>query len=214
MKAAPKQYEEECVVFPMKQILEPASAKPKAGLDQVVRVITAPPLVAGALLLLLHQAGYFPGASLWVGLLCLSMLPLLAYPVWLFVPHLLVGGRHSQRKTAVVFSVLGYLVGAAYCLFGNVGRLELTVFLTYLLSGSLIAFCSKVLKFPISGHACGVMGPIAVLIYARGALWLLGLLVLAAVFWSSLRMKRHTLPQLLCGGASSVLSMLFWLAVL
>lgn len=204
----------ECVAIPMDRMRRPTPAKEKPGFAQIIRIITAPPLTAGLLLIFLRQAGFFPGASFWMGLLCLTFLPLLAYLVWLVVPSLLFGGRVTQRKTAVAFSVVGYLVGGAYCLFYSVGRLELTVFLTYLLSGILIAFGSKVLKFPISGHACGTAGPIAVLVYARGVWWLMGLIVLAAVIWSSLQMKRHTLPQLLAGAASSVLSMFFWLAVL
>lgn len=214
MKAEPNKLNEECVAIPISPLFKPMKDRIKSGAAQVIRVLTAPPLMAGALLLLLRQAGYFNGASLWIGLLFLTGLPLLAYPVWLVVPHLLIGGRDSQRKTAVVFSVIGYLGGAAYCLFGNIGRIELIVFLTYLLSGVLIAVCTKVLKYKSSGHACGVAGPIAVLVYTGGLWWLFGLLLLGAVVWSSLRMKRHTMPQLLVGAASSVLSFMFWLALI
>lgn len=207
-----------------------------AALAEAVRIVTAPPLMALVLLLCLRGAGYFPGASLGLGILFLTVLPILAYPVWFLVPALHKGAfvagrsqcggaeasvpalssgwRSSQRKLAIVFSVVGYIAGAAYCLLAHVGRMESIVFLTYLLSGAFIAVTSKAMKFNSSGHACGVAGPIAVLAYTRGPLWLLGLLVLAAVFWSSLLKKRHTLPQLLAGAASSPLAMCFWLLVM
>lgn len=206
------------------------------GLAEAIRIATVPPLMALVLLLALHGAGYFPGASLGVAIFCLTALPILTYPIWFLVPALrrgmlgskradcggvradvpalAPGWRASQRKLAIVFSVVGYVAGAVYCLLAHVGRIETIVFLTYLLSGAFIAVTTKVFHFNSSGHACGVAGPIAVLSWACSPLWLLGLLVLAAVFWSSLRKKRHTLPQLLAGAASSPLAMLFWLAVL
>ena len=208
----------------------------RTGWAEAVRILTAPPLMALTLLLCLRGGGYFPGASLGLAILFLTGLPILAYPVWFLVPALrrgsfgskraacgsvqanvpalMPGWRVSQRRTAIVFSVAGYVAGAAYCLLAHVGRLETIVFLTYLLSGLFIAVSSKGLHFDASGHACGVAGPIAVLVFARGPLWLLGLLVLAAVFWSSLRKKRHTVPQLLAGAASSVIAMCIWLAIL
>ena len=111
------------------------------GLAEAIRIATVPPLMALVLLLALHGAGYFPGASLGVAIFCLTALPILTYPIWFLVPALrrgmlgskradcggvradvpalAPGWRASQRKLAIVFSVVGYVAGAVYCLLAH-----------------------------------------------------------------------------------------------
>ena len=75
------------------------------------------------------------------------------------------------------------------------------------------SFCStRFFKIKASGHACGVAGPIFSLIYFLGPWVLLGLLLLAAVYWASLSMKRHDKSELLIG--STVPTYAFLLAFL
>ena len=72
--------------------------------------------------------------------------------------------------------------------------------LTYLLSGVCIFISSKVFKFKISGHACGVFGPVGVLFYF--GLFIptaVGILLGALVYYASLKSGRHTLPELIAG---------------
>ena len=72
--------------------------------------------------------------------------------------------------------------------------------LTYLLSGVCIFISSKVFKFKISGHACGVFGPVSVLfyfgLYSPAAI---GVGVTALVYYASLKSGRHTRPELISG---------------
>ena len=63
----------------------------------------------------------------------------------------------------------------------------------------MIFGCNKLLHRKASGHACGVAGPAALLIYFGVPAWIPALLVLAAVWWASLVMRRHTLGQLAGG---------------
>ena len=78
------------------------------------------------------------------------------------------------------------------------------IYLEYLISGVVIFFINKCFGFRASGHACGVAGPVALMVYFGIKALLPGVLVLALTFWASLKMKRHTAEQLLGGTAIPV----------
>jgi hypothetical protein len=115
---------------------------------------------------------------------------------------------------AVVFCVAGYIGGSLYCLLGEGTAEQLIVYLTYLISGVLIALFSYGFKVKGSGHASGVAGPVAMLVYRSGPWYLLGAAVLAAVFWSSLKLGRHTWTQLLLGSAFPVAALVLLVQIL
>lgn len=181
--------------------------------DKLIRVITLPMLMAFILLTVLRfLKGMFPGAAYPVGVFCLAVVPLLAYPLWAAVPALKKRGRKTQRLIACVFSFAGYAAGTVYCYAAGLGISEKIVFLTYLFSGLTIAVAS-IFKLKISGHACGVSGPIATLVWLVSPLYLLAYLLLAGVFVSSVRLGRHTVRELVLGSALPVAIMLLILAV-
>ena len=133
-----------------------------------------------------------------LAIVCLSLLPVLAYPVSYLIPALRRGGRKTQRNLALVFSVLGYLIGFLAAVLDDGAAMEKVVFGTYLISGTTLAVCT-LLHFKASAHACGVVGPVAILTYYVSPFALLGLMLLVPVFVASVRMKRHTVPQLVVG---------------
>ena len=143
------------------------------------------------------------------GIFCLSVLPLLAYPLQKFIPKFKDKGRDGQRTLAMIFSASGYVCGVAVAFaFGAPKELKM-VFVEYLLCGISILVSSKVFGKKASGHACGVVGPVAMLTY-------LGLYIPAAVgailtlpvYVSSLKTRRHTASELLLGSIIPV-AMLF-----
>lgn len=147
------------------------------------------------------------GLHYFLTIVFLVLLPISAYPISMIIPILRRGGRRSQRTLSIVFSVVGYALGAAFAFFADGTDIEKTLFLTYLLSGAFTAICSFAFKFKASGHACGVSGPIAMLVHYLGAPYMLGILLLIAVFFSSLKLERHTLAQLVGGSVIPILSM-------
>ena len=184
--------------------------KGKYGLAKAVRVATTAPIMAAALVALLYflrPGSFLNAAHAWLTVTFLSILPVMAYPVSYLVPALRKKGRDGQRSLAIVFSVIGYILGCALCFVFGGAQIEKLIFLTYTFSGALIALCSGAFHFKASGHACGVAGPIAALVCCLGPVWLLCGLLLAAVYWSSLKLRRHTLPQLLGGTVIPVASM-------
>lgn len=187
----------------------PAASKPEKwalAAAKVIRVFTIPPIMAALLPILLRvMRGFFPGAALGLTILFLSVLPTLSYLVWAAVPGLRAQGRGMQRKLAVAFSVVGYVAGTAYCLGAGLGRVETIIYLTYLFSGALIAVFSACLHVKSSGHACGMAGPILVLGLEASPWFFLGFALLGVVFWSSLRLRRHTAQELILGAATPML---------
>ena len=132
---------------------------------------------------------------------------MLAYPVSYLIPALRRGGRKTQRNLALVFSVLGYLIGFLAAVLDGGAAMEKVVFGTYLISGTTLAVCT-LLHFKASGHTCGCSGPIAALSIFINPWFLVGYVLLTPIIWSSIRLKRHTALQLLAGCVIPVLAML------
>lgn len=188
----------------------------KMRMAKLIRTATVAPFPAATLILLLYF--FKPGAYQSLGhallaILFLSVLPLLAYPLSALIPAIRRKGRDGQRNLAIVCSVLGYILGCVVSFGFSPARIEKIVYLTYALSGVLIALFSGVLKIKASGHACGVAGPIAALTYFISPYFLFGTLLFAAVCYSSLQLKRHTLSQLILGAFVSCASLVLALVI-
>lgn len=176
----------------------------KQKLAMAIRILTVAPIVAlAALTLLWCQAPSFYAAAYhyWYGLCCLTVVPLLAYPVsWI-----MKSGRTKQRKLAVAFSLVGYGALLGLCIFSKATSAELAVYLMYIGSVVVIAVTSRYPKLHASGHACGVAGPVVALCLLLKPIYCLGLLVLPLVYWSSMVLKRHTWRELLLGTGTPIL---------
>lgn len=180
-----------------------------------IRLITLPPVMALCAISILHfQLVFFPGSSFSFALFCLSFLPLLPYPICFMIPSLRYRGRFIQRGMAVVFSVIGYVTGTAYCLLNNLHGMELCIFLSYLLSGAVIALLSFCFRFKCSGHASGMAGPITLLGMQVSPVFFLCYLLLIPVFVSSLQLKRHSKEELVAGALTPALLLLLLVPIL
>jgi len=172
-------------------------------LAKVIRIATLPPIMATLLILILWND--YPPYHAPAALFALVILPMLSYLVWRLVPSLYSKGRDSQRKLAVIFSVIGYIGGLLFCVFCNGSTEELYIYLCYVFSGVMIAI-SSVLGFKSSGHAAGSAGPVAVLVLCKSPWYIFGVVILALVFYSSRVLKRHTVQELILGSAYPVLA--------
>lgn len=177
---------------------------------KIIRVMTVAPFMAAlmlTILLIVKPSVYGGGWHYGYAMLCLVVFPLLAYPTAALIPPLRRKGREGQRTMAIVFAVIGYVAGLVGSWLLGGARIELLIFWTYLLSGISIALSSFVFGVKASGHACGVSGPIAMMIYCLGLPYCLLYAILAFVFWASVKMKRHTPVQLIIGSAIPVIMM-------
>ena len=180
-----------------------------------IRIISLAPIVAFVLISLVFflRPGSFDVIQYALGIVFLSVLPLLAYPLQKCFPAFRDKGREGQRNLAMIFAVAGYISGIICALCTGVRGVLLVIYFTYLFSGLLIVLFNKGFKIKASGHACGVAGPVAVSIVMLGPWWYFGLAFLVLVFWACLRLKRHTVSQLIIGSSIPVGAMVLAIIV-
>lgn len=186
-------------------------------LAKIIRIITVAPIMSLVLVTLMWlHGGLIRGVGEYiVSVIFLTVFPISAYPLQRVLPLFRERGRDGQRSLAMIMANVGYALGALYALIFGASSAVLTLFLTYLVSGAVLLVINKLFGFKASGHACGLVGPVTALAYyvSRYAL-AVGAILFAAVIWGSLRMKRHTLPQLIVGGLIPVAVFFFWILVL
>lgn len=173
-------------------------------LAYVIRIMTVAPLMALVLLLVLFLTAplTFGGTVHFILIvLFLVVFPLLAYPLQPLIKKYREQGREGQRTLALIFAVAGYILGLLFAVILCAPKGVLTIYLSYMLSGSMVALANKAIRFRASGHACGVAGPFILLVYFGQAAGYLGIPVLGLVYMASLSMKRHTWAELLVGTA-------------
>lgn len=172
------------------------------GLSKALRVITIAPVMALMLLTLIFllRPEYLGGFSGYIlAVLFLVVFPILAYPLQPFIPGYRDRGREGQRSLAMVMAGIGYCLGIITAILTKAVFELWVIYLTYFISGFLIIILNKVFGIKASGHACGAAGPVFAMIYLLGPIYAAGFALLAAVYWSSLRMKRHSFFELLLG---------------
>ncbi len=179
---------------------------------RAIRMITAPHFMALLLTSILYAGlgrdAFVTPLHYIEAVFTLTVLPMLSYLVCRVVPSFKQRGRKLERSLAIVFSVIGYVMGTVFVLTGRGTRLELILYLTYLISGVLTALCSFVFKFKASGHTCGASGPAALMSYSLGPMYLLSFAMLIPVFISSLKLERHSMSQLIAGSIVPIVAML------
>ena len=179
---------------------------------KIIRVLTVPPIMALTVFTaFLFTDGFY--TNIWeyaaaVGFI--AVLPITAYPLQLIIPPFKHQGREGQRNLAFIMCNLGYIFSVIYAIVFKAGTNVTTMLITYLLSGVTLLLVNKITGFHASGHACGLLGPLAALVYFVSPLTLpVGIVLFVLSLWSSLYMKRHTLIQFIVGGLIPV----FWLFI-
>ena len=181
----------------------------KQKLAKIIRVFTVPSVFSALLCTMLYWRveGSYATAGHYLAALCfLSFLPLMSYPVAAAVPSMKKDRRKWERTLGLIFSVAGYMCGLAMVLLTDCTRIETVIYSTYLLSGLALAVCT-VFRFKASAHTCGCSGPIVGLSFFVSPWFLLGYILLGAVAWASLRLKRHSAAQLVGGSVIPVLAL-------
>ena len=176
-------------------------------LHLAVRVLTLPPIVIGITLLLMYApAGLLSLHELLLSELFLLLIPMAAYPIR-EIFRIGTDRRKGQRATALVCSAVGYVCGFVWSLAAPCSWLVQILFLSYILSIAALLLLNGVFGLRASGHACSTTAPAFLLTWKLHPLLILpSALLIAAVYLSSLKLKRHTLPQLLIGSAVSLLA--------
>lgn len=181
-------------------------------LEKWIRNVTVPPILALVMLTILwiFRSNIYGGYTGFIlSIVFLTILPVSAYPLQTVLPGWKNKGREGQRNLAMWTAVFGYILGIGYTLAFRGTQELLFIYLLYLFSGVLVFVFNKLFKIRASGHACGVVGPIIILVYVIGWLALVTLTVLIVVYWASLNIKRHTLSELVLGSFLPVAAFIF-----
>ena len=173
----------------------------------IVRVLTLPPIVTGLTLVLMYApAGLLTLRELLLCEVFLLLVPLAAYPLR-EIFHIGRDRREGQRSTALVLSAAGYACGFIWSLLVPCSWLVHILFLSYVVSIAALLALNAGLGLRASGHACSTTAPVFLLTWKLHPLFIIpSLLLIAAVYRSSLKLSRHTLPQLLIGSSISLLA--------
>jgi hypothetical protein len=176
---------------------------------KIARILTLAQILAAfshAMLYIYRPDVYPTGWHFAYMVFYLGVLPMLAYPLQPVVPHFKKKGRDGQRTLAMIFALVGYVFCLVTCALTKASADMWLICLEYLISGVLIFVFNKVFHIKLSAHGCGSAGPIFLLLYFglyMPAAIMAALTVLAYV--SSVKMKRHTVPQLIGGSLVSIL---------
>ena len=147
-------------------------------------------------------------------LLFLAVIPALAYPLQLVLPGFKHKGRKGQRDLAIILSCIGYTAGVVVGYLTKADARVQLVYNTYLISVLVLLFLNC-FHIRASGHACSVVGPLLFLCcYGRYEGISPCIIVAMAVVWSSLVLKRHTVRELVLGGAASTVTFVIMNALL
>ena len=176
-----------------------------------IRAISIPPAWVSLLLLILYlfRPDVFNNIyELLFSLLFLVVLPIAAYPLQPMIPKYRDNKREGQRNLAFILSFFGYIFAILY---GTIARTTIElffIFITYFLSVIMLLLFNKLIKFRVSAHACGLFGPMILLIFFIGwqviipCSFLFGLMC-----WASLALKRHTVRELIGGSLSCAIAL-------
>ncbi len=195
----------------MSEIL-PATQKSVAEkIAHIIRIVTVPPVMVAILIVLLftlREGVVFANtAEMLVSLVCLTLLPLMAYPLSAAIPAIKRKGRDGQRSLAMYISGASYLAVFVYGFVAGVGNHLMLVYTGYFMSVVILLVANKLLHVRASGHACSVSGPLVYTAYFLGV-WgiVVGCALWGIILWASLRMKRHTLLEFILGTLTCLVS--------
>lgn len=167
-----------------------------------VSVLTFPPLVALPVFLVLTLA--IPGTAGLFLVVSTTMAFGVAWPIT--VSGLLISRRNPQgvegpqeRSTLLAWGVLGYAIGVGVLVV--VGSPILVTLLMFCYATNTAVMFVVNLRWRASVHAMGIAGPTIALAFGFGGPGVLLSLLLPVVGWSRIRLRAHTLSQVVVGAA-------------
>ena len=174
-----------------------------------IRFLTVPPIVVSAeLFLLLFFEDVFPQVlDFWLALICLAIIPTLAYPLQKIIPAFRAGGQKMQRKLAFILSPVGYIAAVICSVVRDAIPNLLYITVVYLVSVILLLLVNKLTPFHASVHGCSLCGSVFLpCLFLGWIAFIPGIIFFGLSFWASVYLKRHTVREFLLGAATSALS--------
>ena len=179
--------------------------------DKIIRVITVTPVVTIGMLLTFFvlRPKIFPNMFyLVLTFFFLSVMTLIAYPLQKILPGWKEKGRDGQRMFALYLGTVGYLLGFMVNLIIPSTKGLDVIYGIYALSVVILFVFNKLIKIKASGHIGGLTCIMLLFVYFGLYIpaFIVGL-IMVPVIVSSIRMRRHTPKEFLCGAICAVVAM-------
>jgi membrane-associated phospholipid phosphatase len=118
----------------------------------------------------------------------------------------------NERTLPFITSLLIFTIGFILLLTLNVSIISIAFWFCYISNTFLVILINKYLK--ISIHAMGVAGPLALFTFIIGIEALILIPILLAVGWSRIKLKCHSLTEIVAGAFLGFISVYIQLSVL
>lgn len=180
----------------------------KSVLGEVLSQVLNVPVLSGLFITFIYlrlpglEVNALPG-FLWT-LLFVSVIPLCS--LFFYIPvHNEETQKtvHRQRVASFVFMMVSYPIGWLVLALTQAPRIFTAIAATYTFVTLGLIIFNLVLRYKASGHAAGVSGPVASMIYIYGLFAAPLLLLLPLVTWARLAAKGHNFWQTVVGAALS-----------
>ena len=110
----------------------------------------------------------------------------------------------TKRTVPLIFAICSYLLGFLILLWYGAPDIVSVLMLIYGTNTMIILIINFYWK--ISIHAMGIAGPTAAFIFTFGPVGIIVGLIIPLVMWSRLKLKKHTLAQVIAGSLLGLLS--------
>lgn len=110
----------------------------------------------------------------------------------------------EERTFPYAIAVLFYLAGLIILLYFEMNHISIAFWFCYISNTILILLINKFWK--ISAHTMGAAGSLAVVLIQFNLYAVIPFVIVILVGWSRIRLKQHTLTQVLAGGITGFVS--------
>jgi membrane-associated phospholipid phosphatase len=117
----------------------------------------------------------------------------------------------NERRIPFYISILIFIVGFILLLISKASNISIAFWFCYISNGFLVILINRYLK--ISIHTMGVAGPLALFTFIIGLKALFFLPILIAVGWSRIRLKCHSLTEVIVGALVGFISVYLQLSI-
>ena len=176
--------------------------KSEKKIAKLISIITQPPIVSIPTFAIINYILLGFNNSLEITMICWifgAFIPITTSLIIIRKMHTDMDITDRTKRTLPLFlAICSYLIGFFVLL--SMGAPALTTALMFVYSSNTLIILFINLSWKISIHTMGVAGPTVALTYLFGLSGLLFGLLIPLVMWSRVKLKKHTISQVLAGG--------------
>ena len=174
---------------------------------KLISNITQPPVVSIPTFAIINYVLLGFNNSLMITMICWifgAFLPITTSLILIRKMHTDMDITDRTKRTLPLFlAVCSYVIGFLVLL--SLGAPSLTTALMFIYSSNTLIILFINLSWKISIHTMGIAGPTVALTYLFGFSGLLFGFLIPLVMWSRVKLKKHTISQVVAGGLAGII---------